>query len=253
MSALEAMPNPAWLRVLSSSTTGTAEHIDLRADGVDERLRALYAPPRRDWVRMNMIGSINGRVTGPDGTSDTLSNRADRRILGVIRNMSDAIVVGAQTVRQERHTSTNPTWLCIVTGSGDLEGHRISPEDAEQSVLVCCPAEAEATVRATLPGAQIQLLEPRNGQIALEHVLTALRDRGLRQIVVEGGNRLISQFLDEERLDEICVTQAPVFAPESATSLPGSASGTQFRRELLLDDEAGFLYQRLLAERNAHR
>ncbi|SJM65837.1 dihydrofolate reductase family protein [Gulosibacter sp. 10] len=250
MSAIDAMPDPAWLRVLDAS--GGAEggpEIDLRGGEADGRIRALYQPPRRDWVRMNMIGSLNGRVTGPDGTSDTLSNRADRRILGAIRRMSDAIVVGAQTVRQERHTATAPTRLCVVTSSGDLGGHRISEREAAASVLVCCPQSAADRVRETMPGANIEALEPRDGRIPLGAVLDALRARGLHRIVVEGGNRLISQFLDEERLDEICLTQAPVFAPNDAPSLPGSGTGTRFDRALLLEDEAGFLYQRLLARR----
>lgn len=243
---IEAMPDPDCLRVLASRAETSIRTLDLRDDSVNDRIRELYTPPRRDWVRMNMIGSLNGRVTGPDGTSDTLSNRADRRILTVIRKMSDAIVVGAETVRNERHLSTRPTWLCVVTGSGNLAGHRISSQDAAASVLVCCPPEARAEVARTMPGAQIELLEATEGRVNLNEVLAALRDRGLNQIVVEGGNRLISQFLDEGRLDEICLTQAPVFAPNEATSLPGSVAGTRFERELLLEDSARFLYQRLI-------
>lgn len=241
-----SMPDPAELRVLDAPGLDAPEALDLRAD-VDDRLREHYRPPRRDWVRMNMIGSLNGRVTGPDGTSDTLSNRADRRLLKLIREQSDAIVVGAQTVRQERHTATAPTWLCIVTASGDLTGHRISEADARASVLVCCPADAVAEVERTMPGASIVALElDASGRIRLDEVLAELRGRGLEQLVVEGGNRLIGQFLDEGRLDEVCLTQAPVFAPDDAPSLPGSGTGTEFERALLAVDSAGFVYQRLL-------
>ncbi|MDJ1370465.1 dihydrofolate reductase family protein [Gulosibacter molinativorax] len=244
--AIDAMPDPERLRVLASRSGTAPQELDLRDPAVDERIRELYSPPRPHWVRMNMIGSLNGRVTGSDGTSDSLSNRADRRILSVIRRMSDAIVVGAETVRNERHLSTKPTWLCVVTASGNLTGHRISEADAAESVLVCCPPDARGEVERTMPGAQIQALEPQGGRIALEEVIAALRERDLHQIVVEGGNRLISQFLDEGRLNEICLTQAPVFAPNEATSLPGSVAGTKFERELLLEDSAEFIYQRLV-------
>ena len=240
------MPDPAELRILVAPAGGGPERLDLRAD-IDDRLRELYRPPRRAWVRMNMIGSLNGRVTGPDGTSDTLSNRADRRILKLIREQSDAIVVGAQTVRQERHTSTAPTWLCIVTASGDLTGHRIPRADAARSVLVCCPPEAAAAVERTMPGAVIAPLAlDVSGRLRLDEVLAMLRKRGHEQLVVEGGNRLIGQFLDEGRIDEVCLTQAPVFAPDDAPSLPGSGRGAEFDRALLAEDSAGFVYQRLL-------
>lgn len=242
-----AMPNPESLRILSTVGNEDAPETLVLGNEVDERLRELYAAPEPDWVRMNMIGSLNSRVTGPDGTSDTLSNRADRRILRLIREMSDAVVVGAQTVRQEQHTSTGATWLCVVTASGDLSGHRISREDAVASVLVCCPADAVARVNETMPGANTVAIEPVDGRLPLDQVVATLHERGLRQLVVEGGNQLISQFLDEGRIDEVCLTQAPVFAPDSAPSLPGSGHGTSFARVLLAEDSLGYIYQRLFA------
>lgn len=245
---LESMPDPDYLQVIGGSDRLTPHSIDLRSSESDAQLRELYAPPLQSWVRMNMIGSLNGRVTGPDGTSDTLSNRADRRILKLIRGMSDAIIVGAQTVRQERHTATRPTWLCIVTGGGDLTGHRISEADAASSVLVCCPPSARERALTTMPGANIVELGDSNDRIDLQDVLARLHDRGLHQLVVEGGNRLIGQFLDADLLDEVCLTQAPVFAPDSAPSLPGSGRGTEFSRDLLAVDSVGYVYQRLIAQ-----
>lgn len=246
MSAItESMPDPDSLRIVPG---GAGEFtIDLKASDTDARLEELYRPPQPNWMRMNMIGSLNGRVTGSDGTSDTLSNRADRRILKLIRRMSDAVIVGAQTVRQERHTSTAPTKLCIVTASGNLDGHRITPAEAAASVLVCCPAEASRRVQGSMPGATIIPLTAPEQRIQLADVLHELRERGLHQLVVEGGNRLINQFLDAGLLDEVCLTQAPVFAPDSAPSLPGSGRGTEFRRELLAVDSVGYVYQRLFA------
>ena len=248
MSAItESMPDPDTLRIIPGD--GASEFtIYLRASDTNTRLEAIYRPPHPNWMRMNMIGSLNGRVTGSDGTSDTLSNRADRRILKLIRQMSDAVIVGAQTVRQERHTSTAPTKLCIVTASGNLDGHRITPDEAASSVLVCCPAEVRSRVLGSMPGATVIPLTAPEGRIQLADVLHELHERGLHQLVVEGGNQLISQFLDAGLLDEVCLTQAPVFAPDSAPSLPGSGRGTEFRRELLAVDSVGYVYQRLFAQ-----
>jgi riboflavin biosynthesis pyrimidine reductase len=245
---LARMPDPAWLHELAPEGTrldlADAEH----AGAADDWIRERYRAPRADWVRMNMLGSLNGRVTGPDGTSDSLSNRADRRILRLIREMSDVVVVGANTVREERHTSTRPTWLCVITTSGDLTGHRIRPDDAAHSVLVCGPASARERALETMPGANFVEFELDDGGVALPEVLGHLRERGLRQIVVEGGKALISQFLDEGLLDEVCITQAPYFGPDAAPALPASTRETRFRREPLLADEYGYLYQRLVAD-----
>lgn len=252
------MPAPTELRLLWSDGT-VAPRIEpgstlrLADDATIEQLDRLYAVPEGRWVRMNMLGTINARVTGPDGTSDSISNRADRAILKRIRAMSDAIVVGAQTVRQERHTATGSTRLVIVTRSGDLSGHRISPADAARSVTVVCPASAAVAVAATMPGADRFHPAPRHGAdvegVTVDDVLDWCRAHDLDRLVVEGGASLIGQFLDADAIDEVCVTQAPVFGPDDMPGLPGSSVERRYRRALVAVDDLGYVYSRLVAER----
>lgn len=245
------MPAPSELRVLytdgdlaPSTEPGTV--VPLGRDETPAHLDRLWAVPEGRWVRMNMLGTLNARVTGPDGTSDSISNRADRAILKRVRVMSDAIVVGAQTVRQERHAATGGTRLVIVTGSGDLTGHRISRDDAELSVSVLCPPSAAHNVADTMPGAEIA--HPGGEDIRVDVIIEWCLDRGLERLVVEGGASLIGQFLDARAIDEVCVTQAPVFGPTDAPGLPGSAAERRFRRALIAADDLGYVYSRLVAE-----
>ncbi|HEX3679280.1 MAG TPA: dihydrofolate reductase family protein, partial [Galbitalea sp.] len=80
----------------------TAEQsLDQDAPDFRNRLADLYLPDATDWVRLNLIGSVSGSATGPDGTSETLTNPVDRAILGVIRSHADIVVVGAASVRAE--------------------------------------------------------------------------------------------------------------------------------------------------------
>ena len=246
------MPAPDELRLLWSDgdlvpTVTPGEVLAMGTPASADAIDQLYATPDGPWVRMNMLGTLNARVIGPDGTSDSISNRADRAILKRIRAMSDAIVVGAQTVRQERHAATGTTRLVIVTGSGDLTGHRISPEDAAAGVTVLCPPAAAARVRETMPGASTA--HPGDGdRVKVPAILDWCRSNGLERLVVEGGASLIGQFLDARAMDEVCLTQAPVFGPADAPALPGSTADRRFRRALLASDDHGFLYSRLVAE-----
>ncbi|OUD85495.1 hypothetical protein BC477_13870 [Clavibacter michiganensis subsp. michiganensis] len=66
-------------------------------------LEDLYRPGSADHVRLNFVASVDGSVVGADGTSDSLSSVVDRRILGVIRELADVVLVGAGTVRAERY------------------------------------------------------------------------------------------------------------------------------------------------------
>lgn len=245
------MPAPTSLRVLWSDgevvqAEGADTMLHLGDEATTDALDRLYAIPHRPWVRMNMLGTLNARATGPDGTSDSISNRADRAILKRIRAMSDAIIVGAETVRQEPRMGIRDVRLVIVTASGNLHGHGIAPEQVAHGVTVICPAAAAAEVERTMPGAAMH--HPPGERVAVAAILAWCRDEGLDSLVVEGGANLIEQFLDAEAIDEVCITQAPVFGRSDEPGLPGSGAERRFRRALIAVDDLGFVYSRLVAE-----
>ncbi|KAB1656013.1 hypothetical protein F8O01_11285 [Pseudoclavibacter chungangensis] len=248
-------PAATLLRILWRSDElggGTdASPLALASPASDAAIDALYATPAGPWIRMNMLGTLNARVTGPDGTSDSVTNRIDRRILTRIRRMSDAIVVGASTLRQERHTATGDTPLVVVTRSGELAGHRITPDEARHGVVVLCPPIATTNVERTLPGARVEIVDAPGGGVPVGTVVERCRALGFERLVVEGGGSLIAQFLDAELLDEACLTQAPLFGPSDAPQLPASTAATRFERVLVALDDAGYAYSRLVARRGA--
>ena len=71
-----------------------------------DELAEAYAYPRRrgrraePWLRANMVSTLDGAAQH-DGRSQPLSGAADMRIFGTLRALADAVVVGAETVRQE--------------------------------------------------------------------------------------------------------------------------------------------------------
>ncbi|WP_040029062.1 dihydrofolate reductase family protein, partial [Streptomyces sp. 150FB] len=68
-----------------------------------DELAGAYAYPatgERPWLRANMVSSLDGAAQH-DGRSQPLSSTADMRVFGLLRGIADAVVVGAETVRQE--------------------------------------------------------------------------------------------------------------------------------------------------------
>ena len=86
-------------RVFPVSSENTP--IDLDDASSRDQLLDLYRPPAEAWVRINLIASVSGNAGGSDGTSETLSNPADRRLLGVIRELGDVVLIGAESLRAE--------------------------------------------------------------------------------------------------------------------------------------------------------
>ena len=217
---------------------------------IDDRdaLLELYRPPRAEWLRLNLIATVTGGASGSDGTSETLTNPVDRRILGVIRQLADVVLIGAQTLRAEVYLQPRRSRLAVVTMSGELGGHRIeAPEGATPIVL--CPPGASARVRETLPIAEIIELPLVDGSIPASDMIDALRGAGFASIICEGGPSLAAQMLDAGLVDEFCLSTAPVIGglPFPVT---GSAAIAEHAATLtqLLRDEASGLYARWSVE-----
>ena len=198
-----------------------------------------------------MIGSLNGSATGDDGTSDTLTSRLDRRILGVIRELSDVVLVGAGSVRAEGYVVPARAALAVVTSSGDLSGHRLEPRPVDeagggQPVLVLCArgnlgrAEATAGDHAT-----IVPLDDEGGEIPLASIIRALHDRGLTRIVCEGGPVLAGRLVAADLVDELCLSTSPQLTLGGRPLLESAEAGSRrFSLRQLLVDDAGATYAR---------
>lgn len=195
------------------------------------------------WVRMNMISSLNGKIVGHSQKSNPLSNICDRTILKTIRSMSDAVVVGANTVRQEGQHLTLPAKLCILTQSGDLSGHKIEHNLIAGNVFVFTYEKSIKVVQQCLPGASIYTLDADSSPV---HVLKILHSLGLKNIVIEGGANLVTQFLNASLIDEVCVTTAPIFVADDLKNMPHTRVLTKFKPYLLAQDTEGYIYQRLI-------
>src|SRR5689334_8767946 len=58
-------------------------------------LAALYAVPRTPWLRVNMVGTVDGAATGDSGRSGSINNAVDKVVFDHLRATADVVVVGA--------------------------------------------------------------------------------------------------------------------------------------------------------------
>ena len=221
--------------------------VDLEAEDSQDTLHELYRPPRAEWVRLNLIGSVSGSAGGTDGTSETLSNPLDRRILKIIRDHGDVVLVGAASVRIEGYFLPRTAALAVVTSSGDMSAHRITTTGQRGPLLILCPASASSRVRATLGDAPAQIIEvaDNNGHLAPRDILAALRTAGFHSVVVEGGPSLAGQLIDAGLVDELCLSTSPKLGG-TAIPLFGTQEMAERRVTLtqILADEFSGLYAR---------
>jgi riboflavin biosynthesis pyrimidine reductase len=213
-----------------------------------ERLGELYRPTASTWLRINLVLSVSGSAAGADGTSESLTSAADRTILGVIRGLADAVLVGAGSVRAEGYRVPKRSTLAVVTTSGDLSGHRIGADETGR-VVVLGPESARELARQTIGDADFLAVPDRGGHLDAHELISALHGAGYASIVCEGGPGLAAQLLAAGLVDELCLTTSPTL---TATTLPAFGTHAFAVRPLslaqLMLDEDGALYARWTIE-----
>lgn len=223
---------------------GTAAEFDLDSESAAEELAELYRPPRKRWLRLNLVASVNGNAAGADGTSDGLTSRTDRRILGAIRRLSDVVLVGASSVRKEGYFLPKTAPLAIITGSGDLSGHSIPVDVPAGRVIVLCPPSARDTLASSLGESPITVITLPGPRISPADAVAALHRLGHDSIVCEGGPSLAAQLIDADLVDELCLSTSPVLNGTDVPVLPGLTRCTTLQLSQLLVDPDGVLYAR---------
>jgi riboflavin biosynthesis pyrimidine reductase len=221
---------------------------DLATEGGVATLAGNYTPPLKRWLRINLIASVNGAAAGDDGTSNSLTNRVDRRILGTIRRLADVVLVGAGSVRAEGYVLPRTAPLAIITGKGDLSGHRIPADVPAGRLMVLCPSRAVAMVTSTLGSATATIIalddSPEPGLLDVAEAIAALRERGFESIVCEGGPLLAAQLINHDLVDEVCLTTSPQLSPAPLPVLSGLSSTRSLQLTQLFSDESSYLFAR---------
>ncbi|NNJ06553.1 pyrimidine reductase family protein [Streptomyces sp. PKU-MA01144] len=234
-----------------------------RAWGLDE-LADAYAYPATDgpWLRANMVSSLDGAAQH-DGTSQPLSSDADMRIFGTLRALADAVVVGAETVRQEGYRPARARdafagrraaagqgpapAVAVVSASLDLDFSLplFTSPLVPTLVLTGAAASPERVAAAEKAGAEVLVAGDGMG-VDPARAVEALAGRGLRRLLTEGGPRLLGQFVASGVLDELCLTVSPTLTSGTAQRIAyGSGRAVPERFALVsLLEEAGFLFTR---------
>lgn len=181
----------------------------LHGDGdptTPEGLRALYAPPRLPWLRANMVSSLDGAATGADGRSGTVNNAVDVDVFHALRDLADAVLVGAGTAIAETYEPKG-TPIVVVSGRGRV------PDDLRG----CEPGAVRLATMADAPGlaaAREELGEENvyvtgTSEVDLRALVARLHEEGLRHLLCEGGPTLLGSLLEAGVVDELCHTITP--------------------------------------------
>ena len=182
----------------------TAEGVAVCSGVLEPEAREVIAPFAKlittglPWVIAKAGMSLDGRITRPEGEGQWITGEAARADSMKLRVLCDAILVGAETVRRDNPSLTlrgpdipngkEQPWRVVVTRSGDL------PPDA----------------KIFTDGQKARTLVMRG--LALAEVLRDLAARGVMNVLIEGGGKLLASAFNERLVDEVICYTAPLIS-----------------------------------------
>jgi diaminohydroxyphosphoribosylaminopyrimidine deaminase/5-amino-6-(5-phosphoribosylamino)uracil reductase len=173
---------------------GITVDVGVCKDEIEEQL-APYLKHRRTgrpWVVLKLAATLDGRIAAPDGTSQWITGDAARIDAHRLRAESDAVLVGAGTVRAD-----NPS----------LTVRHVAGRDPLRVVLGKAPADAKVQPAVEMEG-------------DLRDVLDQLGKQDVVQLLVEGGAQVAHDFHAARLVDRYVLYVAPaLFGGDDALPL----------------------------------
>ncbi len=185
--------------------------------------------PSRPYVILSCATSADGYLDDASPRRLILSGPADLDRVDDVRAGCDAILVGAGTVRADnprllirdprrrarraaRGLPEHPARVTL-TATANLDPRaRFFAPGAERLVYCATPALVPARARLGDRAVLIDAGDP----LSLDILLSDLTERNVVRLLVEGGSRVLAEFLARDLADELQLATAPFFVADPA-------------------------------------
>jgi len=172
----------------------------------------------RPFTTLKLAVTLDGRIAARGGDSRWITGAPARRLAHELRAVSDAVLIGAGTVRAD-----DPRLTCRIAGRHDpvrvvVAGRTLDlPPTARvlapggPPTIVIAPAGAAARRVQALrsAGVEVILIPGASGRIPFAEIARALGARGFTSVLVEGGGSIAAQALAARVVDRMVMFVAP--------------------------------------------
>lgn len=200
------------------------------------------------YVVLKYAMTLDGKIAASSGDSRWVSGPESREMVQDMRSRSDAVLVGSGTaladnpllnVREPVYSrrggpAGHPQPLRVVVDSRcrlSPSAAMFRPENAPGGKILIAAAGADAAAVAALEraGAEVMVFPPdAEGLVPLTELLRALAERGVNNVLCEGGAKLAAGLASRGLVDEAAVFIAPKLI--GGREAPGPVDGLALTR-----------------------
>ena len=201
----------------------------------------------RPWVLLKWAMSLDGRIATPGGESKWITGKDARSAGHRLRRRVDAIIAGTETLLHDdplltpRPARGRRPLRVILDRAGrlPLELRLLAPDDRSGPRLyVASPRVPPERLDAmSARGLETLVLPEKPDGLDLDYLLQELGERGVSQVLVEGGGELAGSLFARRQVDEIAAFLAPrLIGGREAPGPIGGPGSASLEEALSLDD-----------------
>ena len=187
------------------------------------------------YIILNCAASADGKIALPNRQKIDLSNEKDFARVHALRSECDAIIVGIDTVIEDNPSLTinqkysngkNPLRIILDTNYRTPKNSKIL--DGNSKTLI---AIGDKTIDKKLPNTEIFRCGEK--EIDLQKLTRFLKEKGMKKILVEGGETVLWSFLEKKLFDEINIFISSVIIGGKNTPTIAGGNGFINKKNLL--------------------
>lgn len=220
--------------------------IEVTVGVCEDEAKALDAPylmrvvNKRPWTIAKWAMTLDGKIASRTGASYWISSDASRQRVHEWRGNVDGILVGSRTaalddpmltVRLPEGQKPNRTPARIVFDSaGTLSPNSKLAASIEEAPLILAfgPEATEETRKFwEEKGADVIVLDAPERERRLVMLMERLAERGMTNIIVEGGGELLGRLFDLQLIDEARVFISPKIVGGNEAIVPVGGAGLE--------------------------
>jgi len=188
------------------------------------------------FVGVKVAMSLDGKIATKTGESHWITGEKARQFVHRMRDHSDVIMVGIETVLKD-----NPRLTTRFEGGGGRDPVRVVVDSTARLPLDAKVVESSSTAPTILAvteeapedkcralgerGVEVLHLPARKGRVDLHALLKKLAEKELSTILVEGGGTLNYSLLEDSLIDKLYIFIAPLLIGGKNSPTPFSGAG----------------------------
>ena len=172
----------------------------------------------RPFITLAYAQSWDGSITTRKGESSALSCSSSNQLTHQLRSSHDGILVGIETVLSDDPQLTvrdwpgnNPQPIILDSRLRMPQESKLNKHPDKKCWLLCVDNNETLEKSKTLGHEIIRLENDEHDFVPLSPAMNLIRGKGIESLMVEGGAKVITEFLKLGLADAVVMTMTPKF------------------------------------------